>query len=221
MGKTTVGLAAAIILLVTSAGAGAATRYISDQLSVNMRRGPSTSYTITELVEAGTRVRTLGQANGWTKIRTPDGDVGYVLSRLLSTQPAASDRIDEIRAQLAELKKENKKLRAKLAQALQGSKKLSKLKEELMAENKALKAELERLRRISSNAIELKQQNQEFREKLLALKSELERLRAENKALQSRREGMKIGALILIGGIVLGLVLPMFRRRKKDNWDSL
>lgn len=234
MGKNTVRLTVAIVLLLMSASAVAATRYVSDQLSINMRRGPSTSYGISELIEAGTRVQTLGQTNGWTKIRTPEGEVGYVLTRFLSTQPAARDRIQDIKAQLARLKKqnkgqvaklkeENKALRAELAEALHGSKKLGRLKRELVAENEALKAELERIKRVSANALQIKQQNQKYREKLLVLKSELERLRSENKALKSRREGMKIGALILVGGVILGLVLPMFRRRRgnKSNWDSL
>lgn len=222
MGNNTVRLTAAIILLLTSASAAAATRYISDELSVNLRRGPSTSYGITELVEAGTQVQTLEQANGWTRIRTRAGEVGWVLTRLLSTQPAAQDRIEEIEAQLAQLKQKNKSLRAELAKALHGSKRLGRLKKELIAENKALKAELERIRRVAANALKLKEQNQNYREKILAMQSELERLRAENRALQSRREGMKIGALILVGGVILGLVLPMFRRRRKrGSWDSL
>jgi len=32
---------------------------------------------------------------------------------------------------------------------------------------------------------------------------------------------MKIGALILIVGIIVGLIVPLFRRRRKGSWDSL
>src|SRR5690625_3821491 len=191
MGKNIVGMAVAISLLFVSVGAVAATSYISDELSINMRRGPGTGYGITELLRAGTQVQTLDEANGWTEIRTPEGEVGYVLTRFLSSQPAARDRIQSIDSQLKKLKKDNEELRAELSQAMQGSEQLGKLKSELVTENEGVKAELERIKRVSANAREINEQNQQFRKKMLAMQSELERLRSENKALQSRREGMK------------------------------
>lgn len=221
MGKYIVGIVVALSLALASASVMAATRYVSDQLSINMRRGPSTSYGITDLLEAGTQVQTLEQTNGWTKVRTSAGEQGYVLTRFLSSQPAASDRIDAVVSKLDKLQQDNEALRAELAKVMDGSQKLGKLKRELVAENEALKAELKEVKRVSANAMQIKSQNQEYRKKLLVLQSKMEQLRSENKALQSRREGMKIGAVILIGGIIVGLVLPLFRRRKKSNWNSL
>lgn len=221
MSKKIAGLAVAFAVLVVSLNAAAATRYISDELSVNMRRGPSTSYGINHLLKAGTQVQTLDESNGWTKIRTPGGEQGYVLTRFLSSQPAARVRIDKIAAEHKKLVKENKELHAELAKALSGSKELGKLKSQLVSENKALKSQLEKIKQVSSNAIQLNQQNQQYRKKLMVLESKMERLKSQNKALQSRREGMKIGALILIVGIIVGLIVPLFRRRRKGSWDSL
>ena len=221
MGKSIQLLLVAASLLAMSANAVAATRYISDELSINMRRGPSTSYSISKLLDAGARVQTLSEANGWTQVRTEQGLEGYVLTRFLSNEPAARTRIAEMEAETAKLKEENVALREELSQEQSGTEKLGKLRSELIAENQALKDELEEIRRVSANAISLNQQNREFREQLLDAESEVERLRSENKSLQSRREGMKIGALILIGGVILGLVLPLFRRRRKSSWDSL
>src|SRR5699024_4879811 len=149
MRKNIVGMAVALSLLFVSLSAVAATRYISDELSINMRRGPGTGYGITELLRAGTQVQTLDEANGWTKIRTPEGEEGYVLTRFLSNQPAARDRIQTIESQLAKLKKENEDLHAELSQAMDGSKQLGNLKRELVAENEDLKAQLERIKRVS------------------------------------------------------------------------
>jgi len=221
MGKSIQLLLVAASLLAMSANAVAATRYISDELSINMRRGPSTSYSISKLLDAGARVQTLSEANGWTQVRTEQGLEGYVLTRFLSNEPAARTRIAEMEAETAKLKEENVALREELSQEQSGTEKLGKLRSELIAENQALKDELEEIRRVSANAISLNQQNREFREQLLDAESEVERLRSENKSLQSRREGMKIGALILIGGVILGFVLPLFRRRRKSSWDSL
>ena len=57
-------LAGLVGIMLFSSVATAATRYVSDELSINMRRGPGTGYRISELVEAGDRLTTLSEANG-------------------------------------------------------------------------------------------------------------------------------------------------------------
>ncbi len=221
MRKTIGMVAGAVGLVMMSTVTTAATRYVSDELSVNMRRGPGTNYRIVQLVDAGDQLQTLGESNGWMEVRTTDGETGYVLTRFLSDVPAARTRITRMENQVTELESENSALKAELSEVLEGSSELGELKRTLVAENEELSSELTRVREVSSNAIRISEENQTFREQLLSMRSEVERLRHENESLQSRREGMKIGALILIGGIVAGLLLPMFRRRGKSSWDSL
>lgn len=208
-------------LIMVTVSASAATRYVSDELSINMRRGPGTSYRITELLTAGDRVETRSESEGWTEIRTEDGDTGYVLTRFLSENPAARTRIADMQAQTEALEQENAELKEELSEALSGSEELGDTKRKLVTENERLSSDLQQLRETSADAIRISEENEEFREQIMSMRSELERLRHQNEALQSRREGMKIGALILVGGIVVGLVLPLFRRRRKNSWDSL
>lgn len=215
-------VSAALIMLIVlyAAGVSAAT-YVSDELSVNMRRGAGYNFGISELVKAGTQVAVLSRGGGWTKIRTPKGETGFVLSRFLTNTPAARDRLQGMQARVEQLEQTNQDLKQELAKALGGAEELGKLKRELIAENKRLKSELTEIKRAASNAVKLRDENQHFRKKILAMESEIEGLRHENKALQSRRDGMKVGAFILVVGIVLGLLLPLFRRRKRNTWDSL
>lgn len=208
-------------LLAISTVATAATRYVSDELSINMRRGPGTGYRITQLLDAGQQLETLSEDSGWTQIRTPGGSTGYVLTRFLSEEPAARTRIDAMQEQTQKLKSENADLKSELSEALDGSKELGNTKRELVSENKELSTQLQQIRETSADAIRISNENEKFREQLLSVRSDNERLRHENEALQSRREGMKIGALIMIGGIVVGLLLPLFRKRRKGSWDSL
>lgn len=205
---------------VHAAGAAAAS-YVSDELSINLRRGPGNDYRISQLIEAGARVEVLDESGGWTKIRTSGGSVGFVLSRFITDQPAARDRLAAMEKRVAELEDTNAELEKELASALDGNSELGKLKRELVAENEELEKELADIKEASANAVRLRDENQRFREKILSMESEVDRLRHENEALQSRRDGMKVGALILAGGIVLGLVLPMVRRRSRSSWDSL
>ena len=217
------GLIAGLIgLMMFSTAATAATRYVSDELSINMRRGPGTGYRISELLNAGERLNTLSEANGWTQVRTSDGTTGYVLTRFLSEQPAARTRIASMQEQTEQFKTENEELKQQLEEVRSGSQELTETKSALQSENEDLKQRLQQLRETSADAVRISNENEKFREELLSMRSDNERLRHENAALQSRRDGMKIGALIMIGGIIVGLVLPLFRRKRKgSSWDSL
>lgn len=210
-----------VSLLVVTGVASAATQYVSDQLSINMRSGPGTGYKIEKLLDAGDQVQTLSQSNGWTKVRTAGGKVGYVLTRFLSGQPAARTQLADMKKKVASLQSDNADLKKELAHALHGSDKLGELKRNLVKENKSLKSQLQQLRETSADAVRISKENQKYRQQLMNLRSDVDRLKQENETLQSRRDGMEIGALILFGGILLGLLLPMFRRRSKGNWNSL
>jgi SH3 domain protein len=215
-------LAGLVALMMFSSVASAATRYVSDELSINMRRGPGTGYRISELLNAGERLSTLSEANGWTQVRTTDGTTGYVLTRFLSDQPAARTRIAAMEEQTEQFKQENEQLKEQLAEVRSGSEELTETKTTLQNENEDLTNRLQQLRETSADAVRISNENEKYREELLSMRSDNERLRHENAALQSRRDGMKIGALIMIGGIIVGLVLPLFRRKRKgSSWDSL
>jgi len=208
-------------LLAVSSVATAATRYVSDELSINMRSGAGTGYRIMRLLDAGSEVDTLSENDGWTRIRAGDGATGYVLTRFLSDEVAARTELEQMKTQVSELQNENANLKSELAEARDGSQELGDTKRELVNENKALSSELQQIRETSADAIRIGDENEKFREQLLSMRSDNERLRHQNGALQSRREGMKIGALIMVGGIVVGLLLPLFRRGRKGSWDSL
>lgn len=100
--------------LVSLCGAVAAeTRYVSDDLEVTLRTGQSTSHQIVRMVKSGTAVEALEtDANtGYSKVRTPSGSEGWVLSRYLMTAPSARQQLSELQRRLAELEIENKQLK--------------------------------------------------------------------------------------------------------------
>lgn len=208
--------------LLYAAAVGAATQFVSDQLSINPRSGPGTQYRIKRQLDAGADLRTLGQpSNGWTRVRSAAGQTGYVLTRFISDQPAARDRVADLEQQVANWRSDNADLKKKLAEATHGSHALGELKRDLAAQNKQLKSQLAHIRETSADAIRIGKENEKYRQQLMNLRSDVDRLKHENQALRSHRGGMTIGALILFGGILLGLMLPLFRRRRNSNWDSL
>src|SRR3954470_18343828 len=74
----------------------AATVYVSDQLTIPLRRGPSNEYKIINAsLPSGTALEVLqtNEAAGFTEVRTPNGTEGWVPSQYLATEPAARDRL--------------------------------------------------------------------------------------------------------------------------------
>ncbi|WP_111747893.1 TIGR04211 family SH3 domain-containing protein [Salinisphaera orenii] len=215
-------VAIAFLLVIVTGVASAATRYVSDQLSVNLRRGPGTGYNIKKLIDAGDKLTTLSKSDGWTKIRTASGTTGYVLTRQLSDKPAAATRLDKYRQQNKKLRKQNKSLSTNAGSAKKKIAKLQKQNKQLTSQKKTISQKLEKLRETSADAVRINKQNKKYHKKVMSLESTVERLKHENEALESRREGMKIGALILFVGIVVGLLLSLMRRRRSGSWsDSL
>ena len=57
--------------------------------SLNVRSGPSTSYSVTGKLSNGTKVEVISTSNGWSKIKY-DGGTGYVSSKYLSSSSTES-----------------------------------------------------------------------------------------------------------------------------------
>lgn len=200
--------------------AAAATRYVSDQLPVNMRHGPGTQFRITHQLKSGDKVQVVGTTKGWTEVRTGGGSKGWILTRFLSKEPSTRQQVAGYKQKVDSLKRTSAELKKELAKALHGSSELGETKRKLVAENKDLSKQLARIKRTSADAVRISRQNKKYHEKVLSMQSDVDQLRHENQALQSRREGIKIGALIMVIGIIIGVILPMFRRRRRGGWDS-
>jgi SH3 domain protein len=117
------------LFVAQAVAAQGATRWITDQLEVDMRRGQSNRHAITRMVPTGTAVELIqtDAASGYSRIRTPSGAEGWVLSRFLASQPPARVRATELEQQLAEVRaqsadalkiaEQNRELTSRLAAA--------------------------------------------------------------------------------------------------------
>ncbi|HHU62768.1 MAG TPA: SH3 domain-containing protein [Clostridiales bacterium] len=52
--------------------------------SLNIRKGPGTSYAVLTTLPKGTKVDILSKANGWYKVRLSDGRIGYAVENYIS-----------------------------------------------------------------------------------------------------------------------------------------
>ena len=86
-----------------------------------------------------------------------------------------------------------------------------------------LKKELDDLKRTASNAVALDNENRQLKEKIQQTDHKMQSLILENNALKDSeaKNWFLIGAAVLFGGIILGLVIPKLRFTRKNSWGSI
>ena len=203
--------------------AQAQTRYVTDRTIVELRRGPSTEYLILRNLEAGERVEVLEQNEeaGYSRVRVADqGTEGWILTRFLTAEPiarerlvvaerslaAARERVTALEGQTAELTRDLAATRAELQQTQANHGNVSK--------------ELTDIKTAAANVVEIRDQNTRLQQRLIERDREVEELTADNARLagRSNQNWFVVGAAVLLAGIVIGLVAPSLRRRRRSDW---
>jgi SH3 domain protein len=214
------------ILAVAQAQAQAETRYITDQCSIPLRKGQSTRYKIARMLPSGSKLEIITSSGntGYTQVRTEDGIIGYVASTELQDEPAARDHLATMEAKLAELQQAPDALAAKLSALQAQYKDLAATHERVSADRDRLEQELATLRSASANIVEVTNDRAELRKRVAELTRQAAELEQQNRdlALQTNQRWFMIGAAVIGGGILIGLILPNLRfRRRKSSWGSL
>jgi len=218
-------LAGICLFFIAMAGAAAETRYVSDDLGITLRTGQSTQHQILRMVTSGTPLEVLetNDESGYTRVRTPQGMEGWVITRYLMNHPSAQDQLADAQKKAARLEEENKKLKANL-NAVSGDKtSLDKDKRELLAKNEKLQTELDHIRKTAAGALAIESEKNRLADETHKLQTELQTVQQQNVSLKdhSDREWFVRGAGVVIAGILIGLVLPKIRFRRRSSWNSL
>ena len=101
--------------LLVAAQDEASIRYISDEISVTLRKGEGMNSEVASLVKSGTRVELIETGGeGYARVRISPGREGWVLSKYLSTEPPARERVATLAARLAEKQAQVRKLEARI-----------------------------------------------------------------------------------------------------------
>lgn len=198
--------------------------WITDKLEVQLRSGSGNQYKIIKSLPSGTELTVAedSETNGYTRVTLESGEEGWVSTRYLSLSPIARGDMEENSKKLANLREENQRLKSDLV-ALKSSKETAeKSSQELKAETARLNSEVTAIRQASANVLQIQNERDQLTQEKVTLESELETLKREKQAMDSRdkQDWFMIGAGVLFGGIVLGLILPRLSWRKKSSWDS-
>lgn len=213
----------ALALALMAIAAHAETKYVIDQLIINLRSGQSEQHRIVRTLPSGTKLEVLEVTPAYTRVRILDGTEGWVLNQYISSTPIAKHQLASAETKLASMEEENTRLKRELADVSSREAEVSKQHKEVSGEQKKALEELNQLRRVAAKPLQLENENQQIKKQLLDLENAHELLRRENQMLNdsSDREWFLTGAVVVIGGIVLGLILPSLRPRKKSGWSSL
>lgn len=213
----------AVLLAAAAMAVHAETKYVIDTLIINLRAGQGDEYRIIRTLPSGTKLEILESTTDYSRVRLTDGTEGWVLNQYISNTPTAKQLLASAEAKAAKLEEENGRLKKELAEVSAKESEVSKQHQAVSAEQKKLTDELNQLRRVAAKPLQLENENQQLKKQLLDLENEHELLRRENQMLNdsSDREWFLTGAGVIIGGIILGLILPSLRPRKKSTWSSL
>jgi SH3 domain protein len=214
-------ITAACLLL---AGAAVAeTRYVSDTLEITLRSGKSNSHSITRMLKSGTPVEVLevDEDAGYTRVRA-GGKEGWVLSRYLMKSQAARNRLAEVEKSLAEIELEKRKLETAMAAMREEKTALNTDLGKLDSESRKVSQELAEIKRTASSALALDAENKDLKSRVVSLERQLQTVEQENQSLKDRtaRDWFMVGAGVVLLGIIVGLIIPRIRWRRKSSWDT-
>lgn len=213
-----------LLLLISSllcVPASAATMYVSDQLTVPLRRGPSNGHKIINAaLPSGTALEVLGEdtAAGFTQVRTPNGIEGWVPTQYLAGEPIARDKLAAANKRVESLEQQLKSLRDTYTETRGARTQSEGRVTDLSKQTEKLQAELAEVRRISATSIANYEENKQLKASNEALQKQVTELTARVRDLD-RNVVLKWllagGALVLLG-LMLGAWIKS--RPKRSSW---
>lgn len=203
----------------------AATRYVSDDLTVNLRRGQGNEFKILKMLKIGTPLEILSEDSQWTEVREPGGTVGFVPSQYLTADiplELVAKRLEMENARLADELKQIKESYKDVDNLVTRFKaQISELETGRSTAEKGLaefQGKYETLRQEASNVVKLQEERDQLALANQQLTTELTTLRSERDAVL--RTGM-IKWFLAGGGVLLcGWLLGRLTRKKtkRSGW---
>lgn len=207
--------------LLAAFGVDAATVYVSDQLTVPLRRGPSNEYKIINAgLPSGTQLEVLqtNEEAGFTQVRTPNGTEGWMPSQYLVSEPAARDRLAAATKRVDALETELKTLRSTMQEQRSARNEAEGRSTDLSKQTEKLQNELNELRRVSANAISNFEENKQLKTENQSLQSQVTQLSARVRELERNTmlRWLLAGGGLVLAGFVLGAWIKS--RPKRSTW---
>jgi len=217
-------LALLLFTLASSAYSAEVTKYVSDELVITLRAGAGEQYKILRTLPSGTRLAVLETSDDkvYSRVRTARGNEGWVRNQYLVNTPVARLLLSDAQKRLATLEQQYNTLKQEHAALLDSSKSTRQQRDQLDSQHQALEQELTHLRKVAARPLELEGENSRLRDETIELKNRLRLAEEKSQTLEdsSERQWFAVGAAVLFFGIIMGLILPKLRSRKRGVWSS-
>ncbi len=200
-------------------------RYVTDSLRLEARQGPSTNHRISHMLNSGARVTVLEDdtETGYSRVTLDDGSEVWILTRFLMDEPAARARLAQTQENLSEEHEKARDLASQLETLGRTADEIEQSRSTLATDKKLLQTELAQIKQAAANTLAIQERNQSLDKQLEVVSTDLDAAKQRNRALKERseRDWFIAGAGVLLGGIIIGLVLPKIRWKRRRGWGEL
>ncbi|WP_026181522.1 TIGR04211 family SH3 domain-containing protein [Thioalkalivibrio sp. ALJ7] len=211
-----------LLVLAWSGASAQQTRYVSEELEVGVRGGPSNQNRIISSVRAGQPLTVMEQSgDGWSRVRLPSGTEAWILTRYLQDEPHSRERLEEVEAELAEIRSGSDDQEGRIAELLDQRNALTSERDELQGQIGDMETELDELREIAARPQEIQRENRRLEEDLIEARDSADEYRRQVEVMQadSQRKWFMTGALVTVGSVILGIILTRIpARRRRSDW---
>ncbi len=212
-----------LCLTLSASAAFAAPAWVSDEFEITLRSGPSTSNAIQLMVSSGMQLEVLERDtdSGYSRVRTPGGTEGWVLSRYLMQERSAREQLQQLTSQMTSANSRATTLGSQLTTIQSEYDESSRRIATLEREKAAVEEELTTIRRTAADVLGVNEQNKSLMNQLSAAEIRGDALDQENRQLsgQTVRYWFMAGALVLLVGILMGIWLPRIRWQRRSGYD--
>ncbi len=210
----------AVILSAIPAYSQEQTGYVSDSYFVPLRRGKGNEYKIINgAVRTGTKLTIIEEDGEWAEVKLPGGTQGFMRSQFITKQPIAKMQLDSARAELQAALDAHQSLQQQNATLAAAN---EKLQTQISSQGSTLEdtsTELDEIRRIAASSVDLNKRHQELLNAHQLLQTKIDVLKAENSRYRSdnRQEWFFYGAASVLLGVIITIVVPLFKRPKRHS----
>lgn len=210
-------------LVFTVSAAYGAPAWVSDQFEITLRSGPSTSNAIQLMLSSGMQLEVLERdaESGYSRVTTPAGTEGWVLTRYLMNERSAREQLETLTSDLTNANSRGSTLGSQLTAIKAEYDSANRRIDTLEREKAAAEQELADIKRTAANVLGINEQNKSLMDDLATAQIRADTLEQENRQLSSQttRYWFMSGGLVLLVGVILGIWLPRIRWQRRSGYD--
>ncbi len=145
------------------------------------------------------------------------------MTRFLMDEPAARAQLAEAQEDFTREREIARDLASQLETMGQTAGEIEQSRSALATDKKLLQTELAQIKQAAADTLAIKERNQNLNQQLEAVSMDLDAAKQRNRALKERseRDWFIGGAGVLLGGIIIGLVIPKIRWKRRRGWGEL